>query len=118
MEGLSSVNIINTLNNDKSAKNLSCKDTVILLKHSQLDSGANKSTTNNLDYFKAYLEIDPVSLLGVSSNVTVSFTHRGTCNLVTKNCTVTPMLMFYSPLASHIVMTPDDAVATSDNFST
>ena len=62
--------------------------------------------------------MNPVSLMGVDSNVTVSFTHRGTHNLVTIKCNVMHMLMFYLPQASHFTMSPNDAVATSDCFST
>ena len=84
LEGLITVNIINTLNKNKSAKKLSCKGTVVLLKHSQLDGGANKSIINNLDAFEAYWEIDSVSLLGVASNIAIFCTHRGTHNLINK----------------------------------
>ena len=70
--------------------------------------------TNNLHDFEAYWEIDPVPLLGIASNVAISCTHRGKNALVTTNGNVIPMLMFYSLTTT----SPNDAVATSDNFST
>ena len=52
LQGLSTVNVINVLNSNKRAKKLACKDSIALLRNCQLDSGANKSTTNNLDDFE------------------------------------------------------------------
>ena len=51
LQGLSTANIINVLNNNQSAKKLTCKDAVMLLRNYQLDGGSNKSITNNLDSF-------------------------------------------------------------------
>ena len=57
----------------------------MLLRNFQLDGGANKVITNSLDDFAAFWEIDPGPMNGVASNAIVSFTHRGTHNLVTRS---------------------------------
>ena len=79
--------------------------------------GANKSITNSLDDLEAYWEIEPVPMKGVSLEIKIMCTHRGICNLITRAGNVIPILMFYSPQASHCIISPNDAVAASDDFS-
>ena len=82
-----------------------------------MDGGANNSITNNLDDFEAFWKIKPVPLQGVASNVTVLCTRQGMCNLITRNCNVMHMIMFYSSQASHVMMSPNDVVSPRNYFS-
>ena len=66
----------------------------MLLRNCQLDGGASESITNNLDDFTVCWKIDPAPMIGVASNVIVSFVHRGWCNLVTRSGNIVHMIMF------------------------
>ena len=54
LEGLSTINIMNVLNNNQSTKTITCKETVVLLNNCQLDGRENKYITNNLDDFETH----------------------------------------------------------------
>jgi len=79
--------------------------------------GANKSITNSLSDLEAYWEIDPIPMKGVASNSPIICTHRGIYNLVTRSNSIIPILMLYSPQASHLIISPNDAVVTNEAFS-
>ena len=89
----------------------------MLLQARQIDGGANKSITNSLDDLEAYWEIEPVTMKAVSSSIKIMCTHRGIYNLITRNGNVIPILMYYLPHASHCIISPNDTVATSDDFT-
>ena len=55
---------------------------------------------------------------GVSSNVIISCTHKGTHHLITMRGNITPMIVFYSPQAPHIIMSQNDTITTNWMFST
>ena len=55
---------------------------------------------------------------GVASNIIISCTYRGTHKLGARSGHFMPMLVSYSPEASHSIMSPNDAVVTNDIFST
>ena len=117
LKSLSTVDILNALSSNPSSRKLKYRDTIMLLQARQIDGGANKSMTNSLDNLEAYWEIEPVPMKGVSSEIKIMHTYRGIYNLVARAGNIIPILMFYSPQASHCIISPNDAVATSCDFS-
>ena len=79
--------------------------------------GVNKSITNSLDDLKAYWAIEPVSMKGVLSSIKIMCTHRGTCNLIARNGNIIPILVHYSPHASHCMISPNDTVVSNHHYS-
>ena len=80
-----------------------------------MDSGANRSITNDLSNLQSYWKIDPVKIHGISGTVICS--HRGIFNVPTRSGSHIPILMYYSEDISCTVISPNDAVIESSKFS-
>jgi len=112
LNNMDTVSIINLFNERISKRKLFCSDTLF-----QIDGGANRSVTNDLNNLDAYWEIDPISIQGISKNITIQCTHRGVYYLVTNEGTYIPVIMFYSPQSSHTIISPNDIVKMSGTFT-
>ena len=112
LNNLDTCAVINSLNATLSKRKLTCLKTLY-----QIDGRANRSIANELSILDAYWSIEPINVTGVSDKMVVQCTHRGVYHLVTNNGSFIPVLMHYSPQASHTIISPNDIVSSNNNYS-
>ena len=81
-----------------------------LLHHFRLnvDGGANRSVTNNLDVMHTSWDIAPYRIGGIGSGITC--TKKGIFHLVCDDGSILPVSIFYSAEATDTVLSPTDIV--------
>ena len=73
-----------------------------------VDGGANRSVTNNLDYMHTSWDIDPYRIGGIGDGIVC--TKKGIFHLICDDGSVLPVSIFYSNEATETVLSPTDIV--------
>ena len=77
----------------------------------QVDGGANRSVTNNIDYLTTSWEIAPYRIGGIGAGITC--TAKGIFHIICSDGSVLPVEMFYSAEATETIVSPTDTVSNN-----
>ena len=84
----------------------------------QMDSGANKSVTNDKSLLRDFTTIDHIPVYGVGNqNVACHLIGRGYFDLHTTEGTSIPICIYFSPDCSGTIISPNAVVRDHDHFS-
>ena len=84
----------------------------------QMDSGANKSVTNDKSLLRDYCTIEPIPVYGVGDNeVACNLVGRGYYDLHNSAGTSLPICIYYSPTCSGTIISPNAVVRDHEQFT-